>query len=37
MRNPQFCDSGGSGRSVGGAEPDDLIAFGPRAGTIFYQ
>jgi hypothetical protein len=35
--NPHLCDSGGSGRSVGGAEPDDLIAFGARAGTIFHQ
>jgi len=32
-----FAIRGGSCRSVGGAERDDLIAFGPRAGTIFHQ
>ena len=37
MCNSQLCDSGGSYRSVGGAESDDLIAFGARAGTLFHQ
>ena len=36
IRNPHVYDSDGRGRSIGSAEPDDLIAFGPRAGTIFH-